>query len=311
MKDQFSRASASASRGDVRTRHRAQRIGHQARMQIALGLAGIRRRHQFGPRQIGHDEFRRRHQPAMIGAAREVMARGDPEFSHVRSVVLASVLISPRRSTSSAGSTSPSTSWKVKALACACNRSASAATGRGLRVRKRSRISPFSTLRCTASKRLRRMFAQRSLRTRSPPRRQGARPPMSGAPNFSINWLASRSIIVSRSASVASVTMASVDHPKLSIPRKPERSATRCFWPSVGRIPVPEHERAGNRPFPGFGRPLEDERIRRVQPDGSRKFQHVRLIRISDRAPADHTKRRVQAHPQDCSAPARRCRQAG
>ena len=87
--------------GDVRARHSAQRVGHQARMQIALGVAGIRRRHQFGPRQIGHDEFRRRHQPAVIGAAREMMARGDPEFSHVRSVVLVSVLINPRRSTSS------------------------------------------------------------------------------------------------------------------------------------------------------------------------------------------------------------------
>src|SRR4051794_37982166 len=35
------------------------------------------------------------------------------------------------------------------------------------------------------------------------------------------------------SASVASVTIASVDQPRLSIPRKPERSATRCFWASV------------------------------------------------------------------------------
>ena len=87
--------------GDVRARHRAQRVGHQARMQIALGVAGIGRRHQFGPCQIDHDEFRRRDQPAVIGAAREMMARGDPEFSHVRSVVLVSVLISPRRSTSS------------------------------------------------------------------------------------------------------------------------------------------------------------------------------------------------------------------
>src|SRR4051794_40078368 len=34
-----------------------------------------------------------------------------------------------------------------------------------------------------------------------------------------------------RSASVASVTIASVDQPRLSMPRKPERSATRCFWP--------------------------------------------------------------------------------
>src|SRR5712672_1079645 len=35
-----------------------------------------------------------------------------------------------------------------------------------------------------------------------------------------------------RSATLASVTMASVDQPRLSMPRNPERSATRCFWPS-------------------------------------------------------------------------------
>src|SRR3954471_2352358 len=160
------------------------------------------------------------------------MARGDPEFSHVRSVVLASVLISPRRSTSSVGSTSPSTSWKVKALAWACNRSASAAPGRGLRVRKRSRISPFSTLRCTASRvcgGCSHSDAANAISSSAARRAAAA----SGAPNFSINWLASRSIIASRSASVASVTMARVDQPRLSIPRNPERSATRCFWPSV------------------------------------------------------------------------------
>ena len=104
-------------RCNVRPRDRTKRIRQQARMQILLGVAGIRRRHQFRPRQIGHDELGRRDQPAVIGAAREVMTRGDPEFSHVRSVVMRSVLINPRRSTSSAGSTSPSTSWNVKALA--------------------------------------------------------------------------------------------------------------------------------------------------------------------------------------------------
>ena len=75
-------------RCNVRPRDRTKRIRQQARMQISLRLAGIRRRHQFRPRQIGHDEFGRRDQPAVIGAAREVMARGDPEFSHVRSVVM-------------------------------------------------------------------------------------------------------------------------------------------------------------------------------------------------------------------------------
>ena len=58
-------------------------------------------------------------------------------------------------------------------------------------------------------------------------------PRRSGAPNFSSNWPARRSTMACLSASVASVTIASVDQPRLSIPRKPERSATRCFWPSV------------------------------------------------------------------------------
>src|SRR3984893_6413655 len=39
--------------------------------------------------------------------------------------------------------------------------------------------------------------------------------------------------MASRSASVASVTMASVDQPRLSIPSSPERSATRAFWPRL------------------------------------------------------------------------------
>src|SRR5260370_14748029 len=56
---------------------------------------------------------------------------------------------------------------------------------------------------------------------------------MSGAPNFSSSWPARRSTMARRSASVASVTIASVDQPRLSMPRKPERSATRCFWPRL------------------------------------------------------------------------------
>ena len=79
-------------------------------MQAAFGIAGIVRRHQFWTRQLGHDEFGRRHQPAMLGPAREVMARGDPEFSHWRSRVVVPAPISPRRSTASSGSSSPSTS---------------------------------------------------------------------------------------------------------------------------------------------------------------------------------------------------------
>ena len=103
MKVQFSRASASASAAMSAAETGAQRIGQQVRMQPAFGLAGIGRRHQFGPRQIGHDQFGRRDQPAMIGAARQMMAGGDPEFSHVRSVFMRSVLINPSRSTCSSG----------------------------------------------------------------------------------------------------------------------------------------------------------------------------------------------------------------
>ena len=88
----------------------AQRIGQQVRVQPQLGRAGVGRRHQFGPRQIGHDQFGRRQQPAMIATAGEVMAGGDPELSHVRSLVMLSFLIKPMRSTCSTGSSSPSTS---------------------------------------------------------------------------------------------------------------------------------------------------------------------------------------------------------
>jgi len=63
--------------GDIGGCDRAQRIGQQARVQNAFGVAGVGRRHQFRPRQIGHDQFGRRQQPAMIAAAGEVMARGD------------------------------------------------------------------------------------------------------------------------------------------------------------------------------------------------------------------------------------------
>src|SRR4051812_8928948 len=145
-----------------------------------------------------------------------------------------SVLISPRRSTSSAGSASPSTSWKVKARACACNGSAPLTASRGLSVRKRSRISPFSTLRCTAS----RVCAggshiEAANDTSSSAASVAAA--RSGAPNFSSNRPARRSTMACRSASLASVTIASVDQPRLSIPRKPERSATRCFWSRLAR----------------------------------------------------------------------------
>ena len=158
--------------------------------------------------------------------------------------------------------------------------------------------------------RLRRMFAQRAcecdLLFGGMPRGLDA-----GAPNFSINCPASRSIIASLSASVASVTMASVDHPKLSIPRKPERSATRCFCPNAAGSRFQNTNAPETAHSPGSAARSKTNVFRRVQPDGSRKLQHVRLIRISDRAPAHHTKWRVQAHPQDYPARALPWRPAG
>src|SRR5882757_10998053 len=62
------------------------------------------------------------------------------------------------------------------------------------------------------------------------------------------------------------------------------------FLAERGRILVPEYKGAGNSPFAGYGRPLEHKCVRRVEPDRPRKFQHARLIRLSDRARADHTK---------------------
>ena len=97
-------------RGNVSFFDPPQWIRQQACMQIAFRVAGIGRRHQFRPRQIGHDQFGGRHESAVIGTARQVVTGSDPEFSHVRSVFVRSVVISPRRSTSSAASMSPSTS---------------------------------------------------------------------------------------------------------------------------------------------------------------------------------------------------------
>ena len=310
MKDQFSRASASASRAMSALETGRKRIGHQARMQIALGVAGIRRRHQFGPRQIGHDEFGRRDQPAMIGAAREVMARGDPEFSHVRSVVLASVLINPRRSTSSCGFNVAFDFMEGKGAGMGVQ--PVGICGNRARLEGTKAFADFAVFDAAlhGEQRLRRMLAQR------------------GCERDLLLGGKARGLRIRRPEFLHQLASEPLDHrlplrfrrfgddgkrrPSQTVdPEKARTQRHALLLAERGRIPVPEHERAGNRPFAGFGCPLEDERIRRVQPDGSRKFQHVRLIRISDRAPADHTKRRVQAHPQDCSAQALRCRQAG
>src|SRR4029453_10464243 len=94
----------------------------------------------------------------------------------------------------------------------------------------------------------------------------------------------------------------------------PEKARTQrhaLFRAELGRVLVPEYKRAGNSPFTGFRRPLENKRIRRVEPDGPRKSQHVRLIRVSDRALADRPKRPWRAQPQGWPARAAPCRSAG
>jgi len=45
--------------------------------------------------------------------------------------------------------------------------------------------------------------------------------------------------------------VASVDQPRLSMPRKPERTRTPLFRAERGRILVPEYKGAGNSPFAG------------------------------------------------------------
>ena len=78
---------------------------------------------------------------------------------------------------------------------------------------------------------------------------------------------------------------------------------------SVAGSCVPEYERAGDRPFAGFRRALENEGVRRVEPDGSRQFQHVRLIRVSDRAPGGSYQRNA-CQRVDQAGPLRRRRLA-
>ena len=297
-------------RGDVRRRHRAQRIGHQARMQIALGVAGIRRRHQFGPRQIGHDEFGRRDQPAVIGAAREVMARGDPEFSHVRSVVLRVGPDQPEK-IDLFGRFNVAFDL-VKGKGAGMGVQPVGICGSRARLEGAKAFADFAIFDAAlhGEQRLRRVLAQRGRKC-----------------DLLLGGKA-RGVGVRRPEFLHQLPGEPLDHrlpfrfgrfgddgkgrPSKTVdPEKARTQRHALLLAERRRIPVPEHERAGNRPFAGFRRPLENEGIRRVQPDGSRKFQHVRLIRISDRAPADHTKSRVQAHPQGCSAPAVRRRPAG
>ena len=71
---------------DVLRADGAHGVLQQRSMERAFGVAGLIRGRQFGPREISHDEFGRGDEPAMRRAPGQVMAGGNPEFSHVRSV---------------------------------------------------------------------------------------------------------------------------------------------------------------------------------------------------------------------------------
>ncbi len=87
------------------------RIGEQRAMQRALDHAGLRRRDQFGPRQIDFEKVVGHQQAAALVAVEQMMAAGNPEVGHLR------YLLQPSRSDRlrrPACSSSPSTSRNEK-----------------------------------------------------------------------------------------------------------------------------------------------------------------------------------------------------
>ena len=72
-------------RRDVGRRDRAARVGHQRGVQGAFDRAGLRRRREFGPRQIDFEEFVGDQQPAAVVMVEQVMSAGQPEIPHFRS----------------------------------------------------------------------------------------------------------------------------------------------------------------------------------------------------------------------------------
>ncbi len=95
--------------GNLRRADRLPRVGQQRAVQRALGGAGVRRRRDLGPRQIGLQEFIGDEQPAARIAIEQMMAAGQPEvarLAHVRSPFA----IVMRSTCSCGGSSSPATS---------------------------------------------------------------------------------------------------------------------------------------------------------------------------------------------------------
>src|ERR1043166_4516154 len=125
--------------GDVRLRDRMARIGEQRRVQRALDRAGVGRRRQLGPRQIGLEELVADDEPAAGVAVEQMMPAGEPEIVHGVSL-RASVT---RSSLSSAAGSSSSTSRNENARS-------GFAPARGLSVRKVSRMAPSANTRCMA-----------------------------------------------------------------------------------------------------------------------------------------------------------------
>ena len=82
-------------------------------MQSALGRAGVVRRHQLRPRQIGEEQLVRDREAAAFRPPRQMMAARDPELPHGFPPP-----IMPTRSTRSPGSSSLSTNSKARAWAC-------------------------------------------------------------------------------------------------------------------------------------------------------------------------------------------------
>ena len=85
MTVQFSRASASAIAAMSASEIARRGSAISAACKVRFDRAGLRRRREFGPRQIDFEEFVGDQQPAAVVMVEQMMAAGQPEILHFRS----------------------------------------------------------------------------------------------------------------------------------------------------------------------------------------------------------------------------------
>ena len=255
-------------RGDLGRRDRPARLGHQRRVQRALDHAGLRRRLQLGPRQIGLEELVGHAEPAAVVAVEQMVAAGQPEIPHGQALCRCGAAASCARSTASPGSSSPSTSRNENARI-------------GLRsprgCKRAERLADRAVLELPAHRDQRVRPDGRRARPRTRPRPRPRRARRRDRARRSRASSCCASSVDQRGA----VGFARLDDLHQRRPAQAFRAEKAAAEGRKRALPdefcgvcgvFGEHERAGHRPFARLGGALEHEGVGRIEPDGAQKL---------------------------------------